>query len=588
MRAFCGRVGSGSGPVFRGGSEPPVVGRCSIAHRGFIANRASLGSAARRPGDAVETLTDAALFAFAHDRWGAGLPQHVLGEYAVAVFEGERRRLVLAHDELGLMPLFYSLHGDAITFSSHLDDIVFATGTGDIDEEYVADYFACGEHFGERTPYAHIRRLLPGESLVWENGRLSRHDTWTLANVARLAYGDEREYDAHLRHLISEAVAAHTPASGKVWSELSGGLDSSTVLAVASGLRTDVEAVSFVFPESYTADERQWIEIALRRYPVPWHPIDGDSAQPFTEFPRRFIAEPNAWVANAAYDRAYVDLLTQHEVSVVLTGEGGDSVLFGDAQLPFFLADSLLRGRIRALWHDAARWAAASEGRRSLTYTIATNALRPALRHLRREALEYRRMRIPWAEERFAKRTSLDRRSRRSWLPPAASVGDAYVLQRVMRSANLIATHTHHRHIACEFRNPLLYRPLVEFMLAIPWERKLAPGGDRLLHRRAFDGILPAETLRRTDKGGSDQPSYDGLERGAAWVRALTERPRLVEHGYARLDEWRSAVHSARVGRSIGIGYFRASAALEMWFQQLEQPLGNVGRAVAQDTRAVL
>jgi asparagine synthase (glutamine-hydrolysing) len=587
VRSFFGRADRANGVRFRDRGEGPALpGRAAVAHRGYVANRSAL-TAALGSGAAPRALSDAELLAGAHARWGAELSRHVLGEFAAAVSETDRRRLTLAHDELGVMPLFYSVSGEALTFGTHLDEVVRAMGLGEIDEEWLADYLATGEHFGARTPYAHVRRLLPGESLVWEDGRLARHDVWTLDRVARLAYADPREYEEHLRRLVTEAVASALPERGTLLCELSGGLDSTTVLALACGLGAAPEALSLVYPQSYSADEREWIEIALRRYPVPWHPIDGDAVRPFGELPHGFIAEPNSWVTNAGYDRAYRELFAARGAGTVLTGEGGDAVLFGDRQMPFFLGDALLRGRPRTLVREAARWAAASDGKRSLTHALVTNAVVPALRTLRREALEARPMRIPWADERFAERTRLERRSRRAWLPRAASVGDAYVLQRVMRAANLIATHTHHRDIATEFRNPLLYRPLVEFALAVPWEHKLAPRGDRLLQRRAFADVLPAETVRRTGKGGGDQPSFDGLASGTAWVRALTTDPHIVARGYARLEPWRDAVRAARVGRTIGLAYLRASATVELWLQRLDEGVARDGEPLAPPAEAM-
>jgi asparagine synthase (glutamine-hydrolysing) len=567
--------------------EPAVFGRRSVLHRGFIANRVQLAAEARRRGHAGTELADADLFALAYEWWGAELSRHVLGEYAVAICDAERQQIVLAHDELGLMPMFYAATERAISFASHLDDLVKETGVGDIDEEYIADWFARAEHFGDRTPYAHIQRLLPGQSLIWGRGRASRHDVWTLAKVAPRIYRDPREYDAELREVITEAVASATPASGTVWCELSGGLDSSTVLAVASRLGTSVEAVSFIYSQSYASDERNFIDAVLRRYPVPWHPLDIDSAQPFTELPRRFVAEPSVWVVNDAFDRIYVELLERHGVDVVLTGEGGDSVLFGDVQQPYYLADSLRHGRLRRLWTDACRWAEASDGKRSPTYVLLACAVEPSVRYLRSETLEYRTMPIPWVSQRFADRMHFARRRRAPWLPPSESVGNSYVLQRIMRSANLIATHMQHRHVACEFRSPLLYRPLVEFMLAVPWEHKLGPRGDRLLQRRAFEGVLPDETLRRTNKGGSDQPWYAGLDSSPLWRKALTAQPRIVDRGWVRLDEWRATVQRARVGRTIGIGHFRASAAIELWLQQLERTPAAGDHAVADAVEAL-
>ncbi len=193
MGEFLGCVTFDGETGFAAKPEAIVIGRIQVLHCGFIANRAALAARAGRDGPPPAEFTDAELIARAYEWWGADLPRHMLGEYAVAVCDAERQRLVLAHDELGLMPLFYTASERAISFSSHLDNLVVETGVGEIDEEYIADWFARAEHVGYRTPYTHIRRLLPGQSLVWQRGRMSRHDVWTLAKVPPLPQGDIRQ-----------------------------------------------------------------------------------------------------------------------------------------------------------------------------------------------------------------------------------------------------------------------------------------------------------------------------------------------------------------------------------------------------------
>jgi hypothetical protein len=118
-------------------------------------------------------------------------------------------------------------------------------------------------------------------------------------------------------------------------------------------------------------------------------------------------------------------------------------------------------------------------------------------------------------------------------------------------------------------------------MLSLPWKRRIAPGSDRLLQRAAFRGIVPSETLERRDKGGGSQPFFDGLDAGHAWRTLLTDRPRIVERGYARLDAWRAAIDLARVGQTHEYMPLRGAIILEYWLQQLERYPTQGNAAVA-------
>lgn len=572
MRRFVACLAPGPSPRLESHPHAWEGEGCRVLCRGYVGNPAALATEARRRGCAREPASDAERFALAYRWWGADLPRHVLGEFAVAVYDEERRTLLLAHDELGLVPLFYTMGAAACWFGSPLEEVVAETGIGDLDEEYVADYFAQGEHFGDRTPYARVRRLRAGESVVWKDGRISRHSTWTLGEVRPLRCRDEREYAARLRARLEEAVVAALPAGERAWCELSGGLDSSTVLSIASRVGTPgLEAVSMVYPRSRTADERKWMRVVLDEHRVPWHPVDADAVRPFTELPEVFFGEPNAWLASCGLNRVCRELFRQHEVDVVLTGQGGDAVFHGDVPRPYFLADLLRRGRAAEAWRRARSWGAASEEHRPPVYLLLRFGLRPMLRHLRGEALDTPRVTIPWADPRYAAAMGLRGRGRASPGPRVGDVEVSYHVERVMHNANAAATHFAHAHAGAEYRHPLFYRPLLEFMLSVPWEHKYLTGGDRPLQRLAMEGVVPGRTLRRKDKSGPNQALQEGLESGEGWLQMLTTRPRIVERGYAAAGPWREAVQQARFGRTVGLRYFMASANLEAWLQQLER-----------------
>ncbi len=559
-------------------ADPPAaeVEGCSVLFRGYLANRAALDALARGRGHPRAPASDAERLALAYRWWGADLPRHVLGEYAAAVYDAPRRTLLLAHDELGLRPLFYAASGGALHFGARLEELVAETGVGELDEEYLADYLARGEHSGERTPYAAIRRLRPGESVVWRDGRLSRRSTWTLPEVQPLRCRDPGEYAARVRQCVEEAVAGALPAGGGAWCELSGGLDSSTVLCVAARLGAPgLRAVSLVYPRSHTADERGWIRRVLDENPVPWHPVDADAVRPFTEEPRGFHAEPSAWMSFGGVLHATADLFREHGVDVVLTGQGGDAVFHGDLPEPYFLADLLRRGRPAEAWRHARAWGAASYERRPPAHFLARYGLRPLWRRLRGEGPHPSTVEIPWADGRWAGRVGLRRRGRGALPLELPSVAQTYHAQRVLRTAASVAVHHSPAHAGPEYRNPLLYRPLVELMLAVPPEHACRAGADRVLQRLAMRGVLPERTLRRTGKRGPDQAFYEGLESADDWIAMLTSRPRIVERGYADASRWREAVQQARFGRTVGIRYFLASVNVETWLRRLERFSGR-------------
>lgn len=520
---------------------------------GYIANRREL--LRYLPG--AETEEDLMLRAWR--RWGLELQARVLGEYAAAFRDGAET--VLTGDALGLRPLYYSFDGRELRCAPRLE----ALGTGEIDETYVADYLATGTHAGERTPYRHIRRLLPGRTLVLRDGRLTQHRTWDLSRVRPLVLRDPREYEERFRSLLAEGVAATMDGVSGVWSELSGGLDSSSIVAMAG---RPLPTLSIVYSRTRGADERKWIRAVREAFGLEGHEIDFDETPPFSELPES-CAAPTPALAVAPLYRRYEELLSACGVRVLLSGEGGDHVLLANAPEPHHLADPFARGELRRGWNDVRRWTAASPDRRSALYRLFRNVLSPITdRALGRSLRDGERRGVPpWLRLRARAADAA---------APGRDVGSQY-FSELMRPVSLLGINRHRLARSFEFRCPLLHRPLVEFLHAIPWERKLHPQQDRFLQRRALKGILPEVVRRRGDKRGPEQAYADGL-RGSPWLPLLTDRPQIVERGWVDGALWSQAVDQARFGRTHSLGHFLAAATLEIWLRTRANRLDQFDR----------
>jgi asparagine synthase (glutamine-hydrolysing) len=169
----------------------------------------------------------------------------------------------------------------------------------------------------------------------------------------------------------------------------------------------------------------------------------------------------------------------------------------------------------------------------------------------------------------------LAHRSLRQIAPRCPSVGQQYFAERIATTGYRAQGVNEPVSSSFEYRHPLLYRPLVEFMAAIPWEQKIQPGQDRSLQRRALQGILPEPIRQRKDKRGPDQACFEGLRSGS-WSELLLDRPRIVERGYVDERLWRQAVSQARCGCLPTLKHFIAAATLEVWLRQVEDVRRNV------------
>lgn len=588
MKKFAGWLLDADAPRLYARPEPEVHAGCQVLYRGYIANFEALLEESKKRGAPLRGASTGELFAQAYHWWGEQLQAHVLGEYAVAVFDEQRSTLVVTHDSLGLMPLFICQKRDYVAFASHLEDLLRLTGYDSLDEDYIADYLATGMLTSERTPYSNIRRLVPGQTLYLSKRRRRLFTSWDITRIEPVTLANDHEYEERLRDLLQQGVTAALRSDGRVWCELSGGLDSSSVLCTAAKAQSSrLAAVSIIYSSSRTADESPWMKAVIRQCSLPWHTLDGDESKPFSELPREFCAEPANVLVTAGLFRRYKELAESNQVKTILSGYGGDQVFCGDAPKPYHLAD-LLPFRLRQLVTALSDWRASDRERRGLLYVFVTNVLMPSLRYWTQRSIMRRTEAVPrWIQPRYLRKMQFETRSQYQTAPRCRSVGQQYWVERIWRSGFIAGDEPSQ---PFEFRYPLLYRPLVEFMLAIPWEQRLQPGQDRFLQRRALKAILPEEIRQRSDKGGPAQAEISGLRNGTVWTDLLLNHPRIVERGYVDARIWREAVNQARFGRIPSMRYFLPAATLEVWLRQLEnieqtvepfKPSSNCERMVA-------
>ena len=571
--AFAGRLDRAAGLDVDAGARPaaPVECEgCEVLVEGYVANRDEL----RLRFGAGRQTRDAELIAHAFRAWGRGLHEHVLGEFAAVIADRRAGVALLTHDSLGLRPLFHVQRGDGLEFSTRLADLVDEAAVADLDEEYIADYVALGRYTNERTPYRPIKRLLPGRSLWWSGGRLEHVRGWELAGVGESRCRDDAEYAEAFRALLTEAVRGALPARGVAWSDLSGGLDSSSVVSIAARLGAPgLAAYSIVLPGFPEADEQRWMRAVVEHHELPWQRLDLETALPFARLPTGFLGEPTPAAVDGAQVRAKQELLGAHDVTTMLTGYGGDISLgqFG-GPVPPYLADPLFDGRPVTMLRGVRDWKAGARESRSYMYWFLRGVVQPAVDHVRGRS-RVRGSQLPpqpWIEPDYLRRMGLEERSGRPFAPRGRHPGVQWAADAFWCAA-LAMGGVPQVQRSYDVRSPLLYRPLVEFMYGIPWQQRMRPDCDRYLQRHALKGILPELVRNRTSKGTGSRVIIEGLRRSPDWFEYLTDEPLIAEHGIADADNWRLAVRQARVGQTNGDQFFEAGVAIEAWLKQLRE-----------------
>ena len=264
-------------------------------------------------------------------RDGEGFTANLRGMYALAIYDPAKKRLVLARDPFGIKPLYYAETADGFVFASEPQALIKAgllaprldNGARD---EMLAFNFNCGE----KTPYAGIRRVAPGETLIVENRRIVRRLMHPALPTASHTERSDAEAVTAMGAVWQEAVFAHQRADVPYGMFLSGGIDSAAVLAMMARLNDKpVLAFTAAFPGTAANDERAAAREAAKAAGARHVELEVTAKDFWNELPAIAAALDDPTIDYAAVPTYLLAKAAARDVKVVLTGEGGDELFAG-------------------------------------------------------------------------------------------------------------------------------------------------------------------------------------------------------------------------------------------------------------------
>jgi asparagine synthase (glutamine-hydrolysing) len=522
--------------------------------------------------------SDMALIAAALHRRGVNAVGELQGDFSFAHWNTERAELIVARDFLGVRTLYRAQDGDIWAFGSR------ATWLGqqrELSLEYIADYIAF--NYSRRgTPYAGVFGVAPGTACVLTGRRMLEHRYWSPYQFSTDHRLDSNAAVEQFRPLFVEAVRLRLTGEADCWAQLSGGLDSSSVVSTSQWLAKHDSTVhglagtlSFVDTLG-TGDERRYSDAVIRDWPLPnaqlidyglWQ--DGDEPPPMLDMP--IPGSPSF-----ALHQQACRIIRSGGGRVLLTGVGPDQMLFGNY---VYFADWLLQGRIKQAARDMFHLAAL--GRGSFWKFAYENAVRPLFG---RPAPKRERWPV-WVRPAIARRFAIHERSPRGWSMPArpgryfsTDLANNVALLEYVMTPDLIDD-------SFDIRHPFLHRPLVEFCLQLSSEVLARPREQKWILRQAMRGILPDEVRLRKTKGFINARIRRSFNDEHERLNTLLDHSILAEIGCidARLaKEALANIGNISVDESARL---RHTLTLEMW---LTVRSGRwIARDVARPTSAV-
>lgn len=557
------------------GERQPLVDpdqRLALLFDGRLDNREELLAALDRRDE--QQLSDAALALLAYQRWGEHCFERFLGPFAVVIHDAVQHQVVMARDVLGDRTLFYTLDQRLLLIAS--EECALLTHPAvprNVDESSICLFMALKTPEDGRTFFSAIKELPLAHVMTVDRDRIRcwRHSQVKVTD--RLRYRSDEEYAEHFLELLTQSVRCRLRTATPPAVTLSGGLDSTSVAALAARElaathRPPLRACSWVFDELKSCDERAYSETLTTLYGMETIYVRGDDCWPLQD-PANWPVDPNGPYQNP-YRRLKARLHHAASASgsrVLLTGVFGDHLYIGQRE---WLVDWLREGR----WFKAGE-----ELARQLRLNARHRFLRQGLRYLASLLLD----RLPGG--RYLKRR---RRSAGPppWLTPyavsrlpamrsensapalrpkqydylAGSYG-AWNTNREIRNANQAGIDLWH---------PYRDRRLMEFMLAVPAYQLFSRNQNKYVLRNALRGITSEKVRTRLHPTPLVPLFARGLgERESAYVNALLHPADALWRRWVRSD-WLNAVFPDRINRQMdGVELVVPwqCMTLELWLQ---------------------
>jgi len=529
------------------GGHQPISnedGTIWITFNGEIYNYRDLRRHLESRGHELRTQSDTETIVHLYEDWGVRLLDHLRGMFAFALWDSRERRLLVARDRVGIKPLFYRLEPESLHFASELRALAAlwpeAACQPEVDPQAVYDFFGFRYVPSPGTFYKGVKKLLPGHYLLADRGGARIVRWWDLP-------GDDADspkerwpeaIGEQVIELLRESVQLRLIADVPIGVFLSGGVDSSAIVAMAAELGArPLRTFSVGFDEIHCSElpaaRKIAEEFATEHHELVLHAAD------LAEDLERLVASRHEPVAEPADVALYrISRLAAESVKVVLAGEGGDELFAGYPKYAF----DRLAGLIAGLPRDFTRRIAALLPYRGRRLQLALEALAipdeaersatwfASFTRDEREAL-FDPDFLAEIDEDHPARVFADHLQRAASRSPIKRL--LYADLKVWLPDNLLLRGDHMTMAASvEERLPFLDHCLVEFAGTIPGPLVTRGFRTKALLKRALAGHLPAETLHRR-KAGFTVPVGEWFRKSLKpMVADLVLSPEALGRGY--------------------------------------------------------
>jgi asparagine synthase (glutamine-hydrolysing) len=524
-----------------------------LVFNGEIYNYVELAAELKQKGHIFRSNTDSEVILHLYEEEGEKSLKKLNGMFSFAIWNQRERELFAARDRLGIKPFYYYLGADRLVFASEIKAIIADGGIPRVaDDQGIADYFFCGLSLAGKTMFKNIRQLEPGHFLKLKEGRIQVTKYWDICFNYK-SDRQEGELLGELSCLLEDSVRIQCRSDAPLGCHLSGGIDSSIVVAFASRFRKKVKTFTIKFEGNPYYDETPFARSVAAKVGAEYFE-ETPGAKDFSETLPRLIWYNDGPLMNiGAFSYHTVSKAASQHVKVTLTGHGGDEVFAGypaQFQATFGSAEMF-----EAASGNLERMGAWSRLGRLFYLNGFSGILRKVLSRVRRRKAGFEEIwtrlhcnplprNNPLLNRSFVK--SLDGYSPEyDYVRPLQSAATDDALDRCLYHDIRVylpgLLHMEDRaSMACsiESRVPLLDHRIVEFAATVPARQKIGKGEAKWLLRQVGAPLLPKKVIGRKDKSPFPVPVSEwfsgelaGFLKEVLFSEASRER-KVLNHDY--------------------------------------------------------
>jgi asparagine synthase (glutamine-hydrolysing) len=495
-------------------------GSLHIIYNGEVYNHSDFRTSLEARGHIYNSHCDTETILHLYEEYGDRCVEHLRGMFAFAIWDARKSELFIARDRLGVKPLYYTQTADgSFYFASEIKALFEVEAIKpQLNFNALPDYLANHAPSGEATLFSGIKRLLPGHTLLWRDGVVEIKQYWQLSFEPKEDGRSDADYVAEWSELFRQSVKLRLMSDVPLGMFLSGGIDSSAIAAVMSGMVGEpIKTFSVAFAER-EANELQYARLVAKAFKTNHHEVVVSPENFFAALPELIWHEDEPIAHPSSVALYFVSQLAAKHVKVVLTGEGSDELLAGYGRYRKTILNLKLGSRYERLLPSGIRNAVRRQidglsNRSRLKQKLQRSflALAPDLENIYFDnfAVFPRAMQRQLLTAEAAERIGDDASNPYSVMRQALDESDATSLLNQLLCVDM-KTYLHELLMkqdqmsmaaSIESRVPFLDHKLVEFSAALPERMKLRGAQTKFVLRESMRGLLPEEILSRPKMG---------------------------------------------------------------------------------------